>query len=370
MRNLIRGLIPALVLALLPVAADAGVFIGVSVGIAPPELPVYVQPEIPAPGYIWTPGYWAWGPEGYFWVPGTWVLPPAVGLLWTPGYWGWGDGAYLWHDGYWGPHVGFYGGVNYGCGYFGSGYEGGYWRGRDFFYNGAVNNVRSIDDTHIYSRPVRGGAMNHVSFNGGAGGIVARPSPRDLSAERERHVEFTSLQRQHENLARGDERLRASVNGGHPPVAATARPGNFTGRGVVAARGAGGGYPGSAAAGTHPQYPTARQGNYPRSATPHGGYGQVAGVPHQGYPRSVNAAPDGYPRAAGAQGGYPRNAGVPQAGGYPHYSAPQGGYGRAPGGYPHAAPSQAAPHAGAPQAAPGYPGGHEARGEGVGPGRR
>ena len=31
-----------------------------SITIAPPALPVYVQPPIPAPGYIWTPGYWAY----------------------------------------------------------------------------------------------------------------------------------------------------------------------------------------------------------------------------------------------------------------------------------------------------------------------
>ena len=30
----------------------------------------------PGSGYLWTPGYWAYGPEGYFWVPGTWVQPP------------------------------------------------------------------------------------------------------------------------------------------------------------------------------------------------------------------------------------------------------------------------------------------------------
>ena len=26
-------------------------------------LPVYEQPVIPGPGYIWTPGYWAWSPD-------------------------------------------------------------------------------------------------------------------------------------------------------------------------------------------------------------------------------------------------------------------------------------------------------------------
>ena len=87
----------------------------IAITVAPPELPVYEQPALPAPGYIWTPGYWAYGSEGYFWVPGTWVQPPSVGLLWTPGYWGWRDGVYGWNAGYWGPHIGFYGGVNYGC---------------------------------------------------------------------------------------------------------------------------------------------------------------------------------------------------------------------------------------------------------------
>jgi hypothetical protein len=98
--------------------------IGVSVSIAPPELPVYDQPICPGDGYIWTPGYWAWDGE-YYWVPGTWVLVPEVGYLWTPGYWGWGGNGFLFYDGYWGPTVGFYGGINYGFGYFGHGYEGG-----------------------------------------------------------------------------------------------------------------------------------------------------------------------------------------------------------------------------------------------------
>jgi hypothetical protein len=52
------------------------------------------------------------------------VLIPEPGFLWTPGYWGWGDGAFIFHEGYWGPHIGFYGGINYGFGYVGFGYEG------------------------------------------------------------------------------------------------------------------------------------------------------------------------------------------------------------------------------------------------------
>src|SRR5208283_4560899 len=74
---------------------------GVSITIAPPALPIYTQPMVPAAGYLWMPGYWAYGQFGYFWVPGTWVQPPAVGLLWTPGYWGWNNGVYAFNHGYW-----------------------------------------------------------------------------------------------------------------------------------------------------------------------------------------------------------------------------------------------------------------------------
>ncbi len=45
----------------------------------PPPLPVYEQPPMPAPGYHWTPGYWAWNNSDYYWVPGVWVEPPRVG---------------------------------------------------------------------------------------------------------------------------------------------------------------------------------------------------------------------------------------------------------------------------------------------------
>ena len=82
------AIIPALMLCAAPTLSQAAIGIGVSVNIEPPVLPVYVQPPLPAPGYIWTPGYWAWDGSDYYWVPGTWVQPPQSGLLWTPGYWG------------------------------------------------------------------------------------------------------------------------------------------------------------------------------------------------------------------------------------------------------------------------------------------
>jgi WXXGXW repeat (2 copies) len=241
----LRRLIPALALALaaLPAIASAGVFVGVSVNLAPPALPVYVQPPCPQPGYMWTPGYWAWNDGAYYWVPGTWVLPPDVGLLWTPGYWGWDEGVYLWHAGYWGPQVGFYGGVHYGFGYDGVGFDGGYWRGRDFFYNRAVVRVGPAFVSHAYYHPgVYHTAYEHVSFNGGPGGVRARPTRQQMVAEHEHHFALTGLQERQQRMAFADRSLRADYNHGRPPVAATARPGAFHGSGAFAARAAGGRY--------------------------------------------------------------------------------------------------------------------------------
>ena len=218
----------ALLLVLSSAASMASVRIGLSVSIAPPELPIYEQPPVPAPGYIWVPGYWAWGDDGYYWVPGTWVLPPEVGLLWTPGYWSWADGVYLWHAGYWGRQVGFYGGINYGFGYFGSGYEGGHWDHGNFYYNRACNNVRDAYITNVYNRTVTDhGTVNRASYNGGAIGVQAHPTQRELAAAREAHVDVADAQLQHERGARNTPGLRARFNGGHPPIAATARPGAF-----------------------------------------------------------------------------------------------------------------------------------------------
>jgi hypothetical protein len=236
-----RGLVPALALAALPAVSSAGIFIGVSVNLAPPPLPVYVQPPCPEPGYIWTPGYWAWNEGAYYWVPGTWVLPPEVGLLWTPGYWGWDDGVYFWHAGYWGPHVGFYGGVHYGFGYDGDGFEGGYWHGSEFFYNRAVWHVGPTFVTNVYYHPVvYHTTYEHVSFNGGPGGVRARPSRGEMEAEHEHHFAFTPVQERQQRMAFADHSLRADYNHGRPPIAATARPAVFHGSGAFAARAAGG----------------------------------------------------------------------------------------------------------------------------------
>src|SRR5579864_2316235 len=197
----LRNLVAGVALLIAPAASFAGVFI--SVGIAPPPLPVYTQPICPGDGYMWTPGYWAYGPAGYYWVPGVWVRPPQVGVLWTPGYWGWGGSAFVFHEGYWGPHIGFYGGVNYGFGYGGVGFEGGYWRGNTFAYNRAVTNV-NVHVTNVYNRTVVVNNVNRVSFNGGAGGINARASVQEQAAIREHHFEPTGEQQTHFHAAASD----------------------------------------------------------------------------------------------------------------------------------------------------------------------
>ena len=214
--------------------------IAVSITVAPPPLPVYEQPEIPAPGYIWTPGYWSYGPEGYFWVPGTWVEPPTVGLLWTPGYWGWSEGLFVWNAGYWGPQIGFYGGVNYGFGYPGRGYEGGYWRDNRFYYNRTVNNITNVQVTNVYTKTVVNNVtVNHVSYTGGPGGIAARPTAAEQQAARAPHTSPTSVQTQHRDSASSHHELLASVNQGRPPIAATAKPNDFSAHVVNASRAGG-----------------------------------------------------------------------------------------------------------------------------------
>ncbi|MFZ0137362.1 MAG: YXWGXW repeat-containing protein [Candidatus Sulfotelmatobacter sp.] len=245
----VRFIALALVLPAIPAAlsspssAQIGIGIGISVHIGPPALPVYEQPLCPGAGYLWTPGYWAWDDDaGYYWVPGTWVVAP-VGMLWTPGYWGWNDGLYVWNAGYWGPHIGFYGGINYGFGYGGVGFVGGEWRGGAFFYNTAVMHVDTVHITNVYvNRTVIVNNDSHVAFNGGEGGIAARPTAEEEAYSREPHQPAVAAQVQQEHAASQNKALFASNNHGAPAVAATARPGEFSGHGVVAAKAAGAPY--------------------------------------------------------------------------------------------------------------------------------
>ena len=255
--HLLRALLHASLLLLLSGASFAQ--LRISVGFGPPAIPVYEQPVCPGDGYIWTPGYWAWSDDDgdYYWVPGTWIMAPQPAFLWTPPYWAWVNGGFVFYDGYWGPHVGFYGGINYGFGYFGAGFEGGRWEGDHFYYNRSVTNVNVTNVRNVYNTTVinNNTTVNRVSYNGGNGGLTARPTPEQEAAAHERHLPPVSGQTQQLQQARSNPQFRASQNHGKPPVAATARPGEFSGRDAVAAREAGGPY----------NPPANRGGNQPRS---------------------------------------------------------------------------------------------------------
>lgn len=241
-RAAVRWLLLAIIILSFSAASFSQIAVGISVRVGPPPLPVYAQPICPGPGYFWTPGYWGWNDDaGYYWVPGTWVVAP-VGMLWTPGYWGWGGGFYAWHPGYWGPHVGFYGGINYGFGYTGVGFVGGEWRGRAFYYNRSVTNVSVTNVTNVYNRTVIVNNTRNVSYNGGQGGIEARPTRQEEAVARERHTAPLAMQTEHEHMASQNRQNFASENHGRPAIAATARPADFSGRSSVPARAAGGEY--------------------------------------------------------------------------------------------------------------------------------
>jgi len=232
------AIIATVLIAAAPLAASAQVSFGIAAGVggpgwgvgvvgyAPPALPVYSMPPAPYANAQWCPGYWGYGSYGYYWVPGYWAAPPAVGLYWTPGYWGYANGGYAWNAGYWGPSVGFYGGVNYGYGYFGVGFVGGYWSGGAFSYNTAVVNVnRTVIRNTYFNRTVVHGRVvsrSRASFNGGPHGIRATPTRAQLAA---RHaVGMTAAQRAHQRVAARDRGMLAAVNHGHPRVAAVQRP--------------------------------------------------------------------------------------------------------------------------------------------------
>ncbi len=165
------------------------------------------------------------------------------------------------------PQVGFYGGIDYGFGYFGDGFVGGRWDRGHFFYNRSVTNINVTEIHNVYNTTVinTSNRTNRISYNGGNGGINARPTPQQEAAARERHIPPAAAQNQQLQAARTNPQFRASSNHGKPPVAATIRPGEFSGRNAVPAREAGapynppanrggGGQPNEARPGSSPTY--------------------------------------------------------------------------------------------------------------------
>ena len=109
-----------------------------------------------------------------------------------------------------------------------------------FAYNTAVMHVNAtvIHNTYVDRTVINNVTVNNrVSYNGGMGGISARPTSAELAAEHEHHIAPTSMQTQHRHAASTNRALLASENHGKPAIAATAKPGEFSAHGVVAARG-------------------------------------------------------------------------------------------------------------------------------------
>src|SRR5881398_3184952 len=160
--------------------------VGISIGIAPPPIPIYEQPYAPAEGYIWTPGYWAYDTD-YYWVPGIWVPPPRVGFLWTPGYWG---------------------------------YYGSKWVGNTFRYNTAVTRVNKsvIHNTYVNKQVVTK-TGSRASFNG-PGGTTAKPTAQQEAAAKAEHIPATSAQQSRVEAAKNDPALHAANNHGKPKAEA------------------------------------------------------------------------------------------------------------------------------------------------------
>src|SRR5438132_555750 len=189
--------------------------VGISIGIAPPPIPIYEQPYAPAAGYILTTGYLAYE-SGYYWVPGVWVPPPRIGFLWTPGYWGYNGSNYFFNEGYWGPTVGFYGGINYGYGYGGQGYYGGRCVGNTFRYHTAVPRVNAsvIHNTYFNKQVVRN-TGSRASFNG-PGGTTAKATAQEQAAAKAEHIPATSAQQSRVEAAKNNPDLHAANNQGKP----------------------------------------------------------------------------------------------------------------------------------------------------------
>jgi len=234
-------------------------------------------------------------------------------------------------------------------------------------YNRAVTNVTNINVTNVYNRTVVVNNFSHVSFNGGHGGIAAHADARQLAAEHERHFEPTAVQREHINLAARDRDLRAAVNNGRPHIAATERPTSFSGRGVIAARAAGGEFhPAAAREVGHPSGAMVERNDRPPQAQrermqQHGsGFEHPApqehNAPHMAPERNTahmapehNAPHMAQPRMAPAERPQPRMAPVPAERNTPRMAQPR----MAPAERPQ-------PHVVQPGAA-GHPGGGEAR---------
>lgn len=91
-------LLPALfATSLLCASAQAQVHFNITVG--PPAPQHEVIPSV-APGYVWTPGYWAWHGDRHIWVRGRTIVQ-RPGYRWEPDRWEQRNSVYYRYPGAW-----------------------------------------------------------------------------------------------------------------------------------------------------------------------------------------------------------------------------------------------------------------------------
>ncbi len=147
-----------------------------------------------------------------------------------------------------------------------------------------MNNVNITNIHNVYNTTVRNNNENHVSYNGGNGGISARPTGEEEAAARDRHIPPVAAQTQHAQAARANPQQRASANMGKPGVAATPRPGDFNDRSAVPAKAAGA-----------PYTPANRGGNQGRSESSAAGASKTV-HPHDLPPLTKSTPNTGNPK--------------------------------------------------------------------------
>ena len=329
MRNLIRALTAALLLATLPLAANAAVF--VSVSIAPPALPVYVAPPMPGAGLLLDArilgvrrGTTTTGcrERGCWLRPRAALDPRILGMV----RWRLRSGTAVTGDR---TSVSMAASITASAMAVSASTAATGEGGRFVANTTVINNTTIVNNTTV----------NRVSYNGGAGGVAATATPAEMRAAHENHVAMSEMQQQHEQAAARDTTMRASYNHGRPSVAATAKAGVFYGKGVVAARSAA---PAAHESGTAAGQPPGH-GNRRRRAA-----GRSLATPAPDQPRRSWATParaqpairrTRQPTAAGACPG--RTAGALMAttpAQPPPHATPTSGR-RLPGAPPHGAPA-------------------------------
>ena len=96
--------------------------------------------------------------------------------------------------------------------------RGGYWNNGAFNYNRSVSNVNVTNIHNVYNKTViNNTTVNNVSYNGGTGGITARPTQSEETAAREQHRPNGATDpacecRQHQSRTPGVRKSRPTGN--------------------------------------------------------------------------------------------------------------------------------------------------------------